>query len=154
MNSLQISNILNNYRRLRGIFIGVFASDNIRISPTASYPLCFVANTERQGTAGEHWIACWASSRQRVEYFDSFGDPPPPEIEHKLRAHFPVIEKNKFRMQSLLSDACGPYCIAFLALRLRCGSFNRLMRKFVSLPSRERDHAVKYFVRSMNPMGI
>jgi hypothetical protein len=94
MNSLQISNILNNYRRLRGIFIGVFASDNIRIPPTATYPLCFVANTERQGTAGEHWIACWASSRERVEYFDSFGDPPPPAIEHKLRAHFPVKKTN------------------------------------------------------------
>jgi hypothetical protein len=153
MNSLQITNILSSYRRLRGIFLGVFASDNILIPPSPTYPLCFVANTERQGTAGEHWVACWASSRARVEYFDSFGDPPPAEIEHTLRSHFPTIERNKFRLQSALTDACGPYCIAFVALRLRCGNFRHLMRQFVSLPFPARDQAVKHLVRSM-PMGI
>jgi hypothetical protein len=149
MNSMQITEILKKYRRLKGIFIGVFASDNIHIEPNATFPLCFVANTERQGTVGEHWVACWAPSRLRVEYFDSFGDPPPPEIQQTLLVHFPAIERNKFRLQSVLSDACGPYCITFLALRLRCGSFSRIMRQFVSLPFPERDQAVKYFVRTM-----
>jgi hypothetical protein len=147
MNSMQIETLLKKYRRLEGIFTGVFASNNIRLA--ATYPQCFVANTGRKGTVGEHWVACWAQSRERVEYFDSFGDPPPPEIQKTLSENFKAIERNKTPLQSVLTDACGPYCIAFLTLRLRCGNLQLIVQKFASLPFPERDQVVKYFVLSM-----
>lgn len=148
MNSLQLSKILNSYRPLKGKFLGVFASNNIHFE-NKKFPFCFVANTKREGTAGEHWIACWASNHRVVEFFDSFGEPPPEEIANLLRTHFPVVKRNKQPLQSPISDACGHYCVVFLVLRLHAQGFEDAIHPLFLIHPQQRDQQIKNFVQRL-----
>ena len=149
MNSQQIKILLENYRPLKGVFRGVFAADNIQLPPHRR-PFCFVANTMREGTAGEHWIACYSDSRDTIEYFDSLAEQPNAHLE-KMLSQFSKVKINKIALQSLLSDACGHFCICFLVMRHRKGAnFERVMAHLYAIPSgAERDHYVKGFTQEL-----
>ncbi|KAL3076222.1 hypothetical protein niasHT_038359 [Heterodera trifolii] len=75
----QLEIILKRLHPTKNKFIGVFPSDRIpkRVS---KFPHCMVVNTDKEGTRGEHWVACYALSHRRVEYFDSLGEHPNPYL--------------------------------------------------------------------------
>lgn len=145
MNTLQIEKILNNYKPLKGIFKGVFSSDTI--PPGLKVPYCFIANTMREGTMGQHWIACYSNSRNTIEYFDSLAEKAPPELQ-KFLNQFTYVNANSIALQSLLSETCGHYCIYFLVKRCK-HSFSRVLNQLYSLPMIEREKMVKMFLQSM-----
>lgn len=149
MNSQQIKILLENYRPLKGVFEGVFAADNIKI-PAARRPFCFVANTMRAGTAGEHWIACYSASRDTIEYFDSLAEQPNSNLEEIL-SQFPKLKMNRTALQSLFTETCGHYCICFLVMRQRKGAnFERVMRRLYAIPTgSERERYVKTFTQEL-----
>ena len=145
MNSLQIEKILTSYKPLKGIFKGVFASDNI---PTGmKVPYCFIANTMREGTAGQHWIACYSDSRNTIDYFDSLAEEAPAELQ-KFLDQFTHVNANSIALQSLLSDTCGHYCIYFLVKRCK-NSFSHVLKLLYSLSMIEREKMVKNFLQSL-----
>ena len=112
MNSIEISNILQNNIVTKKYFSGVCASD--QMLQKRKRPYCFVANTDREGQKGDHWT-CWFITRDNTVYFfDSFGRNP-------YSRSFPIsfrkfINNRKFRfnprvLQPINGETCGEFCI-------------------------------------------
>lgn len=149
MNSLQIETILLNYKPLKNKFMGVFSSNNIP-NIERNKPFCFIANTMRKGTIGEHWIACYSDSKNTLEYFDSLGDTPNCDMRQSMLNRFSIVKQSRYSLQSPLSDTCGHYCICFLVLRSRQGSnFSSTLQKLHSIPSESRDAVLKRLVQRL-----
>ena len=75
MNTLQIKQALERNTFTKKIFVGVFAADEVpEIIDT--FPCGFVANTDPSTEPGTHWIAFYFPSREKGEFFDSYGNPP------------------------------------------------------------------------------
>jgi hypothetical protein len=70
-----------------------------------------VLNLDDSTGSGSHWVALFAVNQMRVYYFDSFGQAPSGVILHYLQDKYQKITFNNTRLQSLLSNVCGHYCI-------------------------------------------
>jgi hypothetical protein len=97
-----------------------------------SFPCALVANTDRSGQKGEHWVAFFVKDNNCVEYFDSFGMPP---LNCDLFGFFQNVSKSKHlfndvQLQGISSTVCGHYCIAFLARRCRGQSMFDIVHNF------------------------
>lgn len=68
---------------------------------------------------GTHWVAVAVDKDGHIHYFDSFGAPPPMEVE-ELAITRPFSHSTQL-IQNPRSGYCGLYCILFLA-----AAFNRL----------------------------
>ena len=79
MNTLQIERALKRNTFTKKTFAGVFAADELpKIMNT--FPCGFVANTDPSTEPGTPWVAFYFPSREKGEFFDSYGYPPPPNI--------------------------------------------------------------------------
>lgn len=114
MNSRQLETILKNNKITKKYFLGIFSSDNI--PRHKKYPHCFVANTDRAGTLGEHWVACYVHDSNHIEYFDSLGDGPNKDLSAHLNQYDKILINDK-QIQFPFSDVCGHYCVYFLVSR-------------------------------------
>ena len=75
MNTLQIKRTLERNTFTKKIFDGVFAADELpKIMNT--FPYGFVANTDPSTEPGTHWVVFYFPSRDKGEFFDSYGYPP------------------------------------------------------------------------------
>jgi len=149
MNSLQIETILRRYKPLENKFLGVFSSNNI---PNIEWhsPFCFIANTMKKGTVGEHWIACYSDRKNTLEYFDSLGDPPNCDMRQSMLNRFTIVKQSRYSIQSPLSDTCGHYCICFIVNRSKQGSsFSSTLKKMHLIPSESRDAVIKRYVQRL-----
>ena len=114
MDAGQIENILSNTNVSKDKFLGVFASNNIPVpKKIKKFPCCFVANTGRVGTLGEHWVACFVNSPKHIEYFDSLAELPNYDISVYLNL-FDKVLINRRIVQYPFSDTCGHFCICLL----------------------------------------
>jgi hypothetical protein len=129
MNTVQIESALGQDPAVSPHFLGVFPCDKLP-QPT-KYPCAVVANTDPAGAKGEHWVAFYIADDGTVEYFDSFGMPP---LNCDLFSYFESSGKkykfNDVQLQGISSTACGHYCIAFLARRVRGQSLDDIVHKF------------------------
>lgn len=141
MNSLQISQILKNNKITKKYFKGVFSSNNIPLFTT--FPHCFIANTQRMGLSGEHWVALYVKNRDHIEYFCSLALPVNEDLK-KYLSQFKYKTLNCKRLQSLFANTCGPYCIFYLIYRCLGKSFENIIKYLFSLPN--IDLFVKSFV--------
>jgi len=147
MNSLQIDRILKAYKPLKGVYKGAFPSNQLP-SPNERRPFCFIANTMRAGTAGEHWVACYCEAAGVLEYFDSLAEEPTTDMQRFI-SNFKHVRKCSDALQSILSDACGHYCIYFLVKR-RKSSFRKILHGLHRVRMvAEREHLVKRFVQTL-----
>ena len=74
MNTLQIKRALERDTFTKKIFGGVFAADELpKLMNT--FPCGFVANTDPSTEPGMHWVAFYFPSREKGEFFDSYGYP-------------------------------------------------------------------------------
>lgn len=93
-------------------FLGCFSRDTI---PKLEYKKrwSMIVNLNKSTQPGSHWVALYNNPNHKHQYyFDSFGAPPPIEIE-RLKL-FKPIAYNVSQIQDLNSSACGYYCIAFI----------------------------------------
>jgi hypothetical protein len=120
----QIFRFLRNHPKSRQIFLECVPSDAI-LTPR-HYPYALVVNTDDSKGDGIHWTAFFVTSPRNVEYFDSLGREPEGDIKDFYES-FPFRKRSVVRLQSLFSNACGPYVLYFI-LR-RCGgiSFESIM---------------------------
>ena len=90
----------------KDLFQGVFASDKL---PTCvAFPAAIVINTDPHDMPGEHWIAVFAKSHTKAEYFDSFGLPPYVDnITRWLSKMFDTFIFSDKIVQSEKSNSCG-----------------------------------------------
>lgn len=68
----------------------------------------YIINLADSGTPGTHWTALWKEGKQYC-YFDSFGFPPPLEVEEWL----PKYLYNATVIQSPDDGGCGSYSLEF-----------------------------------------
>ena len=76
-------------------------------------------DTEGQRNGGTHWVCFqvvrYPNDKCEAIYFDSYGFPPPEIIKKRVKDNFDVsLPFTKVDIQSLASDMCGWYCLAFL----------------------------------------
>jgi len=111
MNTRQLECVINCDSVMKDKVIGVYARDQI---PTRieSFPCGLIVNTDKSYLPGRHWLAFYFESKDKVEFFDSYGHSP----EY---FNFTADVYNNKRLQSSTSDVCGQYCLYFLLNRCR-----------------------------------
>lgn len=102
---------------------GCFASNNI--PKYTEYPHCMVANTDKLGAYGTHWVCMYVPRENSVEYFDSYAQEPNQYIAKYLKPFRRVVYSIK-ELQDLFTDVCGEFCIYFLINRSRNKSFREI----------------------------
>jgi hypothetical protein len=156
MNTSELDCILSRAMHGSGChFLGVYAADR---APTrlVDYPCAYVVNTDPATKPGQHWVAFYAHSPQRLQFFDSYGRPPAayPHVRLPHNA-MPILTSNKYSFQSKRSVVCGHYCIFYLVKRVVAGWSHpfilRTLRRFSAsarfgLPH-PQDALVRRFVR-------
>ena len=70
-------------------------------------------------SGGTHWtcfqIMEYPNGKQEAIYFDSYGMPPPEIVKKRVMDNFKLkLPYNTKDIQSLMNEACGWYCLAFL----------------------------------------
>lgn len=146
MNSEQISQILN---RALGpkIFGGVYAANEIpQKFLQGPFPNMFVVNTDKYGQPGKHWQAIFILGKNKLEFFDSFGEAPVGDISNFTK-NFPNLKVNKVRVQANYELSCGPHVIYFLINRSRGISFENIIKALTD--NKFKDTYVKFFVHSL-----
>ena len=157
--------------KLRVPLEGIYFKDCL---PKLKYNVSYILNLhdelteEGKQNEGSHWIALQINKDKtgKVQpiYFDSFGEPPPvavrTAVEKFCGKFLPHTSKD---IQSLVSDMCGYYCLAFLhfinASQFRTGDIYCDTHNFLDCFSDlnvETDHSrneyiLKHFFRSDDP---
>jgi len=113
MNSDQIDYSLHAQccRQFVGVFSGVLPA---RLP--ARRPLLFVCNTDRHDKPGKQWIAIYLERNSRGEYFDSFGQPPPPMFLRYLNSLSTSWTTNNRQLQSAASRFSGSIVFSFVSI--------------------------------------
>ena len=109
MNTVQIKRALESNPYTKKIFCGVFPADQLP-KTTDTFPCGFVANTDPSTEPGTHWVAFYFPSREKAEFFDSYGRPP----EYYGFKRYDMETWNNRKLQSSWSEVCGQYCIFYL----------------------------------------
>jgi len=92
-------------------FVGVFSRDRLPIHP--KHKESAVVNLDFEDSTGTHWVA-YKKIGYQVEYYDSFGNLPPPL---ELQKYFKGcdIKYNYERHQKYNTINCGHLCLKFLS---------------------------------------
>lgn len=121
--------------------VGVYPVDSVRVLSGGSR--AYIFNTDPSWKGGEHWVAVFVGAPSgAVEYFDSYGRPPPPQL--KLGGSYVW---NRRRLQGPLEIICGLYCLYFLRHRCEGWSTRRILD---SLPNDgyHRTFLLDWFLRT------
>ena len=104
-------------------FRGSFSADTM--PPTldsCKSPNAFIVNTASQNMRGEHWVGIVINGNRDCFYFDSFGEQLTnlPILYSLKKMGIETYKYNTKEIQSIFSDSCGYFCIAFvLAWKLK-----------------------------------
>lgn len=121
METCEISRILQ--RKLpKSVFKGVVSADNFPKPPSGNDVFCFVSNTDCICNEGTHWIAFYRDQYGVGHYFDSFGMKPINNHKDIWIKYFQKVspygvEYYNRRIQNIISDNCGQFCIYYLIKR-------------------------------------
>ena len=132
MNTSQIKTALESDSTLCEKFCGVFPADHLPQKLNA-YPCGFVANTDPSSQPGTHWVAFYFPSKEKGEFFDSYGQSPRryrKSFEDFLQEHSHEWEFNTQKLQSSWSNVCGQYCIFYLSHRARGHGMKKIVQLF------------------------
>jgi hypothetical protein len=143
MNSFQLEKILKGNCHTKKYFIGVYSSNNIPLPK--KFPSCFIANTDKKGNIGEHWVSFFVKDKENIEYFDSLGEKPNADISEYL-SNFPKVNLSYYKIQSPFSDSCGHYCVYFIVNKCLGIKFNTIIKTLLDT-KRYADLLVKYFIQ-------
>jgi hypothetical protein len=92
------------------------------IKPNRAYIINLDNDTDLDGdnNSGTHWVCFqivkYPNGKLESIYFDSYGVAPPEIVSKRLKDNFGIkyVPYNTKNIQSLMSNACGYYCLAFL----------------------------------------
>ena len=147
MNTLQLLDILSRDKFTKTQFLGVYASNQLP-KKIHKYPVCLVVNSDKSTEFGSHWICFYISSRSKIEFFDSFGNPP---SYYKggisdFAVQYDEMNFNPHMLQRPHTAICGQYCIYYLYFKCRGYSLRRIVSRFVSEKYTCNDPCVYNFV--------
>ena len=98
-------------------FQGCFYKDKLKeIKSNSSYILNLNSEFDENGNRnkGSHWVALCVDDDKQGIYFDSYGLDPPKEIKNLLKSNQYKIGNTTKNIQSLMSNLCGFFCLAFI----------------------------------------
>ena len=98
-------------------FKGCFYKDALqKIQPNSSYIINLNSELDENGNrnAGSHWVALVVDDMKRAIYHDSYGENCPTEIKNLLKSSQYKIAHTSKNIQSLMSNLCGFFCLAFI----------------------------------------
>jgi hypothetical protein len=134
-------------------FAGVFSKNELpkKIKDNE----CGVINLADSDNPGTHWVCYFnRDDLDYVLYFDSYGLPPPLEVESYLKTSNKKIQYNTGEIQSSDTVLCGVYCI-YVIRELHSGKnyYDVLFDKFDPYPSYDNENfiqsvAKKYYLTS------
>ena len=137
LSNVDIENIL---RPRTTTFGGVYSKDKIPKKLKKGFWYVINMENEKDGD-GTHWV-CFKYG-DSIEYYDSFGFPPPNSI---LRLSKNDIHYSKKQIQNEDSTACGYFCIARILSPLDYGAF---LKKFSKNTLKNEQ-----ILKSMLPHGV
>ena len=110
LSTINLNSMLKNY----DIFMGTFPSDQVQIQK-GNFPQAFIVNTKPSVSTGEHWTALIVSDNKCL-FFDSLGDEMRNVylLESLKRVGITKYKYNSCQIQSIFSNNCGYYCVAFI----------------------------------------
>lgn len=91
-------------------FRGVFMRDTLPSRKPWKYETG-VINLDSANGIGTHWVA-YAKNKDKIQYFDSFGNLHPPKEVIKYLGH--NLNYNYTRHQNYNTHNCGHLCLSFL----------------------------------------
>ena len=145
---LFIANVLTANPRTRHIFRGVFSINELVTKPK-KLPAAYVYNTfPRHNKSVGHWVALFVTKTNEIEFFDSYGLPPPQKLLKMVRQWSRKISWNKIKFQNYTSNVCGLYAVYYLHFK----SYNWTLRQIQNHFSKnafENDKYVKKAIKSM-----
>ena len=141
LTTINLNSMLKNYE----IFMGTFPSDQIQIQKSG-YPQAFIVNTEPSTSIGEHWTALIVSDKKCL-FFDPLGCE---MLNVFLLETLKSVGINKYKynscqIQSIFSNNCGYYCVAFILSFIRGLSYSSFIHNFVS-ELKQNDHLCTLFI--------
>lgn len=111
--------------------VGIFALNEIP-DQISNFPAAFIVNTDKKGEPGTHWLAMYFPSKDKAEFFDSFGQRPSFYSNIFKKIYTKNIINNGRKIQGDTSWTCGCYCIYFLAYRCRGVAMDTIVQHFSS----------------------
>ena len=93
---------------------------------------CGILNLEPSTEKGSHWVCWYKNGKDRI-YFDSFGEPPPPELEAYLKTKKELKESKLCLKQSSVtvqkddSSECGSLCLYVIYNLNKGHSFEKIL---------------------------
>ena len=120
MNTEELDRMLCVSDATKGYYLGVYAVDQLPKEKISQDVWLLVCNCCPIDLPGEHWVAMFGNARGEIDFFDSFGFPPNAyDGVHQFlgRQETSLITYNTMQLQSMESDACGPYCLFFAYYR-------------------------------------
>jgi hypothetical protein len=112
LNNFQLEEILKKEPGFRGVFSRDMLPKQIKKRE------CGIVNLDTVGGKGTHWVCYFNIPTEKyVEYFDSFGLPPPEEVEKYLAASRKPIIYSTSEVQNKDTELCGYYCIEYILMR-------------------------------------
>lgn len=131
MNTLEIWNALKFNKYTRKHFKGVFPIDKIP-KIIGKRPSLIVVNTDKSDESGTHWLAIYLSSKDKGEFFDSYGRKPTQKeiLNFFKRNHIKSVFYNKTQLQGYLSEVCGQYCCVYLLSKAKNWTLKRFLKLF------------------------
>ena len=119
--------------------------------------------------SGTHWtcfqVMDYPNGKKEAIYFDSYGISPPEIVKSRIKKSFGItyVPYTTKDIQSLMSDVCGYYCMAFLhfinASPYRSGNLFDDVEKFLgmfldlnkSYDFKHNEYILKHFFQSKDP---
>jgi len=100
---------------------------------------------DSQGT-GTHWVAIVNDPKQTfIEYFDSYGMPPPLEALELFRRHKRKPLFQDAQLQQTKSDYCGYFCAYYIAERAKGKSPHQVVYSLTQKPSQQNEQMVSNY---------
>jgi hypothetical protein len=100
--------------------MGVFSKDELTMAPQNGFYILNLqdeVNSAGGFNQGTHWVGIGIEDKKAV-YWDSYGIPPPIEVQRFLQPFIPY-QYNNTTVQSLRSGWCGFYQLYFIAWMTR-----------------------------------
>ena len=141
MYAAELSLIMQSDSCFRKIHHDVLSIDQL---PSYAIPGAYIINTDPSYLPGQHWIALFVSSGGVVNYFDSYGRPPPVDLRHILPSHYTW---NTRKLQGIFDSDCGLYCLFFLYYRCRGYPINSIINNLID---RHSFYLLDWFVSKFN----
>ena len=109
-------------------FMGCYSPDLLPSFPN-SFPRTLIINTMPSNMEGEHWVAL-VLKKKRCYYFDSFGLSIMNRNILRFLERYRKVTYSDVCIQSVNSEKCGKFCIAFVK-SVRCKqSFSNFLSSF------------------------